>query len=76
MAYLVDRYSKAEQKKIATGDIYSWAEETAREFRYTVNILPGQEIDNKASFEDVRLAEKQIVRAGYRLAALLNEIFK
>ena len=76
LAYLVDRYSKAEQKKMAAGDIFSWAEETAREFRHTVQIKPGQEIDLKTTFKDVELAEKQIVRAGYRLAALLNEIFK
>lgn len=76
LSHLVDRYSKAEQKKMAAGDMNSWAEETAREFRHTVKVLPGQEIDHKAAFEDVKLAEKQIARAGYRLAALLNEIFK
>jgi hypothetical protein len=76
LSNLVDRYSKAEQKKMAAGNMNSWAEETAREFRHTVKVLPGQEIDHKAAFEDVKLAEKQIARAGYRLAALLNEIFK
>ena len=76
LANLVDRYSKAEQKKMAAGNMNSWAEETAREFRHTVKVLPGDVIDHKAAFEDVKLAEKQIARAGYRLAALLNEIFK
>ncbi len=73
---LADRYSKKEKKEMSKGNLYTWAEETAREFRYTVESREKVEIDTKSAFADSMLAEKQIARAGYRLAALLNEIFK
>ena len=76
LAHLVDRYSKAERKQIASGNLYNWAEETAREFRFTVDRRPGHKISRLDAAADVWLAEKQIARAGYRLAAVFNDIFK
>ena len=76
LAHLVDTYSKVEREKMASGNLYNWAEETAREFRFTVQRGPGHKIDRLTASEDVWLAEKQIARGGYRLAAVLNEVFK
>ena len=76
LAKLVDRYTAKERKEIQKGDIFTWAEENARLSRYTVARGMGFEVTRLMSNEDVKHAERQIVCAGYRLAALFNEIFK
>lgn len=76
VAALVDRYSNKERKEIAKGDILDWAAENARESRYTVSRKEGYKVTRLESTKDIVHAERQIARAGYRLAALLNEITK
>lgn len=76
LAKLIDRYSKRERQEIQKGDIFTWAEENARLSRYTVARGEGFHITRLMTNEDIKHAERQIVCAGYRLAALLNEIFK
>lgn len=76
VAKLVDRYSKKEREEIVEGDIFAWAEDTAKRGRWTVSCVAGTKINRLMSAEDVKFAEQQLARAGYRLAALLNEIFK
>lgn len=76
LAKLVDRYSKREREEIAKGDIFTWGEENARNSRFTVERREGFVITRAISNEDVKYAEEQIVRGGYRLAALLNDLFE
>ena len=76
LAYLLDRYSKSEIAAIQQGDIYSWAEENAKESRFTLETKAGDSISRSGLNRDVRFAEKQLRHAGYRLAGLLNKILK
>ena len=76
LAYLLDRYSKSEIAAIQQGDIYSWAEENAKESRFTLETKAGDSITRSGLNRDVRFAEKQLRHAGYRLAGLLNKILK
>ena len=76
VAHLIDRYTKSERKEIMKGDVYTWAEDTARRGRWTVSCVAGTNITRLMSNEDVKFAEQQLARAGYRLAAVLNDIFK
>ena len=76
LAKLVDRYSKRERKEIQKGDIYAWGEENARKALYTRECVEGTKITRLMANENIKHAEDQIARAGYRLAAILNDIFK
>jgi hypothetical protein len=58
------------------GDVFTWGEENARDSRFTVARGEGYVINRLTTNEDVKHAERQIARAGYRLAAVLNDIFK
>lgn len=75
LAKLIDRCTKQERKEIAKGDIYAWGEENARESLFTRDCVAETKITRLMSNEDIKHAEKQLMRAGYRLAALLNDIF-
>lgn len=76
LAKLIDRHNKRERNELSKGDIYTWAEESARNSRYTVARGKNFEITRLMANEDAKYAEKQLVRAGYRLAKTLNDIFK
>lgn len=73
---LLDLHNAKERKEIAKGNVLDWAAENARESRFTVNVEEKHVFTYLELNRDIKHAEKQIVRAGYRLAALLNEIFK
>lgn len=76
LTILLDRNSAKERKEIAKGYIFDWAAENARESRFTVKVKEGHTFTYWELNSDIEHAERQIVRAGYRLAALLNEITK
>lgn len=76
IASLLDICDKKQRAELMEGDIYTWAEDTARRSRYTVANKPGTNITRDMSNRDIVHAEEQIQRAGYRLAALLNSVFK
>ena len=76
LANLLDRASKSERKELMKGDVFTWGEENARDSRFTVARGEGYVIDRLTTNEDVKHAERQIARAGYRLAAVLNDVFK
>ena len=76
LAYLLDRASKSERKELMKGDVFTWGEENARDSRFTVARGEGYVINRLTTNEDVKHAERQIARAGYRLAAVLNDVFK
>lgn len=76
LAAMLDRHSNKERKEIAKGNILDWAAENARDSRYTVSRKEGYKVSRVEASKDILHAERQIVRAGYRLAAVLNEITK
>ena len=76
LAYLLDRHDKKTIAQLSQGDIYTWAEETARDSRYTVAVKEGDTITTDMSNRDIQHAQRQLCRAGYRLAKLLNDILK
>ena len=70
------RFNAKEIAKFCKGDIYAWGEENARKALYTRECVKGTEITRQMANENIKHAEDQIARAGYRLAAVLNDIFK
>ena len=76
VAKLLDLHSKKERKEIAKGNLLDWAAENARDSRYTVSRKEGYKVTRLEANEDIKHAHRQIVRAGYRLAAVLNEVTK
>lgn len=76
----LDRASKAERAAIAAGTPREWVEQNARACRVIYEWMsPGERIEKKESngllLEVRSLAEQQVLRAGYRLARILNELF-
>ena len=76
VARLLDRLDKRAIAKVQQGDIYSWAAENAKGSLYTLAVKAGDTISREMSNKDIKYAELQVQRAGYRLAAVLNGIFK
>lgn len=72
----LDRCSRKEKKALAAGSPREWFHETAVDCRVIYDWAPkgstqGRDFLNLAG----PLAEKQILKAGYRLARLLNDLF-
>lgn len=76
LAALLDTYTKKQQQEIIKGDVYEWAEQNAH-IAYPVHQIKEGEVLNKLPYLNkyTPLAEEQILKAGYRLAKVLNEIF-
>lgn len=72
----LDRYSNKENKKIAEGTPVTWGKET---YEVSKKVYDGTPVGSKLSFDFVSewtgVAETQLLRAGLRLAAVLNDIF-
>ena len=67
---------KGEIKRVTKGWFEDWLEEAGRDVRPTLTwVKPGDELDDEFQNKAFPLAEVQVRKAGYRLAALLNEIF-
>lgn len=75
----LDTYSEAEIAAICEGSPEEWAHGNAAAMRETFRLLPASceyadlPEDDKARMRDI--SDRQIVMAGYRLAAVLNGIF-
>ena len=77
MAYLVDTATKSQIAKIIEGDIYDYAESSAKDSWPVVNAYKEGDILPKSYATDVRpILFSQLRNGGYRLAAILNEIFR
>lgn len=76
LAHLLDRHDKKGIAKMQQGDIYTWAAENAKGSLYTLDVKEGDKISREMSNKDIKYAELQITRAGYRLAAVLNNALK
>lgn len=78
--YQLDRYSRSEIDRQSRGTPLDWTEETATVCRVIYDwIKPGDIFDRAQSYDLILksgdLVDSQIVKAGYRLAKLLNELF-
>lgn len=78
--YQLDRCSKTERKALAAGTPREWADENARNCRVIYDWIKSGDNLTKAQSHDFMLnvqplAEQQILKAGYRLARILNELF-
>lgn len=82
VAGLADNYEKVKfSKKITKGDVWDWARDVAG-VAYTARMYNGrgivknQEVPEKYIEEMQPICLRQVRNGGYRLAALLNDIFK
>ncbi|MDE6448630.1 MAG: S1/P1 Nuclease, partial [Muribaculaceae bacterium] len=78
--YQLDRYSQSQIDKMSCGTPLDWTEETAATCREIYDwIKPDEQLDRAQSYDLVlksgELVDIQIIKAGYRLARLLNEFF-
>ena len=76
IAALADTKSKKEIKEITKGDIYDWVHESAVDSWPAHNVKAGDSLDKAFPVEMRPILFNQIRNGGYRLAALLNDIFK
>ena len=71
--------SKGQAKKVQKGTAYDWTQETADVARYCFTIMPKNTEISKLTKEEIatihQIVDKQMQRAAYRLAGVLNEIF-
>lgn len=76
-AALIDTYSKREVAKVVEGNIFDWAKESAVLAR-PIHKMPEGAVVNAGEYRNQYgpIAEQQVRRAGYRLAKVMNEIFK
>ena len=76
----MEKLSKSAAKKVQRGDGYAWTQETANVARGCFRLMPPDTEITKMSQEDREavhsVADRQVQRAAYRLAWVLNEIFK
>lgn len=80
LVYFADVASDREIGEIQKGDIYEWAPEIARS---CFSVTRDGEIDGNGTVEcdpyyvevHATFAKRQVMKAGYRLAAILNRIF-
>ena len=75
MAWLLDRYTETEQAEITSGTVYDWGRESAAASKCIYDVQPGESVANDFIKKYKPLAESQIAKAGYRLAAVLNDVF-
>ena len=72
--------TKGQAKKVKKGSGYDWTQETADVSRYCFTVTPKDKELSKMTKEEVEtvhsIVDKQMQRAAYRLAGVLDEIFK
>lgn len=72
----LDRCTPEEKAAMAAGTPRDWFNQTAADCRYIYDeVKPEQELGVDFVNANIGLAEKQILKAGYRLANILNELF-
>ena len=73
----IDRYSAKQRAKMCAGTLHDWASDAGKRcYPIYDNIEPGDSIDRKFLLGYRKVSEGQAMRSAYRLAHLLNEIFK
>ena len=79
-AHQLDRCTKQQINTITAGTLRDWFHENARDSRHIYELVgPNEKLDKNETKSFVNhtheYAERQILRAGYRLAHVLNELF-
>lgn len=73
----LDRCKRRERKIISSGTPRQWFDETVDAAAYIyANTSEGADLSYQYIYDNTALLERQLLHAGYRLAALLNEIFR
>lgn len=76
----LDTLTAEEIAAICKGTVDDWAEQNAREMREVYDLLPlnteATELPDESHERMKAICQQQILRGGYRLAYVLNEIFK
>lgn len=75
LAWLLDRYTEREQAEITAGTLCDWGRESAAASRSIYDVQAGHAIAHDFIKKYKPLAESQLAKAGYRLAAVLNDVF-
>lgn len=76
-AQKLDNLSKGKAKRITDGWVEDWLEESGRVVRPIIhNVKEGDSLDDEFMDWAYPLAESQARKAGYRLAKVLNRLFK
>lgn len=81
LAFLADVATPKQIKEYQKGSVMDWALENAKVvYNYTRDVEFGEDgtaiVTNMYSQQHAEYAKTQIMKAGYRLAAMLNKIFK
>ena len=76
----MEKLSKGEAKKVVKGDGYKWTQQTADVARLCFAITPADtdiaKLSKEKQAEIHAIVDRQAQRGAYRLAAVLNDIFK
>jgi hypothetical protein len=75
IADMLDLYYKEQQLEITEGTIYDWGREVAAVSKSIYKVKQGDALGEEFLDEYKPLAAKQLTKAGYRLAKMLNDIF-
>ncbi len=74
------RLTKAEIKELCSGDMASWIEKNEPIFRECYTLLSPtidyKDLPERNKFRQKEISDKLIMQAGYRLAHIMNQIFK
>lgn len=77
LAYAVDTATNREIREITAGDVRDWAEDSARKCLVVYDWAhPGDVLPYTFPYDARPLLYSQLRNAGYRLAAIFNEIFE
>ena len=72
----LDNASKREIRRMTEGSYRQWFEDAARDVRPSIDwVAPGDTLGEEFMAKAAPLAEQQLRKASYRLAAALNRIF-
>lgn len=76
-AAMLDTYTKEQIAAVTAGTPYDWGYDSAKNSRKVHEVKEGAKLDKRLYLNEFApLAEDQIRKAGYRLAAILNDTFK
>ena len=74
---MLDTYNKKQIAEVVAGTPYDWGYQSASASRKVHQVKEGEKLDKRLYLNEyMPLAESQIRNAGYRLAKVLNDIFK
>jgi hypothetical protein len=73
----LDKYSPKQRAQICEGTINDWASDAGKRCRPVYDdVEPGDYLDRNFLIGHRKISEGQAMRSAYRIAHLLNEIFR